>query len=77
MEESLTAHVPFAVAETLGARTQNYERPQAGGMSDKAVGSWRYSFDDEEVVNEMPVFSGFVFDHFSNCLNIVKPKVFL
>lgn len=37
----------------------------------------RHSSDDEEVVNEMSLFSRLIFDHFSNCLNIVKPGVFL
>src|SRR6516164_2236509 len=35
------------------------------------------SFDDEEVVNEMPFFSGLELDHFSNRWNITKPGVFL
>ena len=35
------------------------------------------SFHDEDIVNKMPVLSGFIFDHFPNRLNIVEPGVFL
>jgi len=36
-----------------------------------------YSFNDEEVVNKMPFFSGLELDHFSDRLHVIEPGIFL
>lgn len=79
---SLAAEAPGRVVVSFRILEDWWARSWPFSLRDWLNPSFRrrgygYSFDDEEVVNEMPFFSWFIFDHFSYRLNIVEPEVFL